>query len=409
MRPFGIPITLFPAAFLTATLLMPTSLDAEQRDRWTLMRHRMVDEILKPGGISDERVLDAIRQTPRHLFVPRRLRNQSYFDMALPIGDQQTISSPFIVAYMTESVSPRDTDRVLEIGTGSGYQAAVLSPLVEHVYSIEIVEPLGRRAARTLRSVGLRNITTKIGDGFQGWAEHAPFDKIIVTCSPEDVPQTLVDQLREGGRMVIPVGERYQQTLHLFTKQNGKLKTERLRPTLFVPMTGLAEEDREIQPDPLRPTLVNSTFEAPPRENGFVSGWYYQRQARLVSDSDAPAGKNYIQFDNETPGREAHLMQGLAIDGRRIRKMAVRCWVKTSGIPYRPSTQEGAKVVLSFYDENRRELGLKWLGPWQGQENWQQQQKTITVPSATREMILRIGLFGSVGTAAFDNVIIDPL
>ncbi len=158
----------------------------------------------------------------RHEFIPRSQRDKAYFDMALPIGDAQTISSPFIVAWMTEAIDPQPTDKVLEIGTGSGYQAAVLSSLAAEVYSIEIVRPLGEKAAEVLEDLGYKNVHVRVGDGFQGWPEHAPFDKIIVTCSPESVPQPLIDQLREGGQMIIPVGQRYQQTLYLLTKQDGK-------------------------------------------------------------------------------------------------------------------------------------------------------------------------------------------
>ena len=201
----------------------------------------MAREVLEAGGISDLRVLESVRSTPRHEFVQPQQRSLAYVDMALPIGEAQTISGIFVVAYMTEQLQPAATDRVLEIGTGSGYQAAVLSPLVAEVYSIEIHEPLGRRAARTLQRLGYQNVFTKIGDGFAGWPEKAPFDKIIVTCSPEAVPQPLVEQLAEGGRMIIPVGTRYDQTLVLLTKRDGQLVQEALVPSLFVPMTGEAE------------------------------------------------------------------------------------------------------------------------------------------------------------------------
>src|SRR5262249_39247468 len=147
---------------------------------------------------------------------------KSYYDMGLPIGNQQAISSPLIVSQMTQALKTQPTDKVLEIGTGSGYQAAVLSPLVKDVYTIEIVEPLGKKAKQTLDRLGkYKNVHTKTGDGYQGWPEFAPFDKIIVTCSPEKVPQPLIDQLADGGMMVIPVGERYTQTLYLFTKKGG--------------------------------------------------------------------------------------------------------------------------------------------------------------------------------------------
>ncbi|MEO2021519.1 MAG: protein-L-isoaspartate(D-aspartate) O-methyltransferase, partial [Pirellulaceae bacterium] len=167
-------------------------------------RQRMVQDALVAAGVKDPRVLRSAATTPRHEFVDRKYRRYAYFDMSLPIGDRQTISSPFIVAYMTESIDPQPTDRVLEIGTGSGYQAAILSPLVKSVYSIEIVPALGRNAKRILQQLNYQNVHTRIGDGFKGWAEHAPFDKIIVTCSPEDIPKPLVTQLKEGGLMVIP-------------------------------------------------------------------------------------------------------------------------------------------------------------------------------------------------------------
>ena len=174
------------------------------------------------AGVKDKRVCEAMRATPRHEFVPAALQRYAYFDTSLPIGEGQTITSPFVVAYMTEHLEPQPTDKVLEIGTGSGYQAAVLSGLVSEVYTIEIVEKLGQQAAKTLRRLGYDNVKTKIGDGYQGWAEHAPFDKIIVTCSPENVPKPLVEQLREGGRLVVPLGKRYQQTLYLFKKVKGE-------------------------------------------------------------------------------------------------------------------------------------------------------------------------------------------
>jgi len=243
-------------------LLLPFLARAQTESQFEQSRLRMVQEVVAGAGVKDPRVLRAMRATPRHEFVATNLRKQAYYDMALPIGFQQTISSPFIVAYMTESLDPQPTDKVLEIGTGSGYQAAVLSPLVKEVYSIEIVEGLGRKAERTLKHLKYTNVFTKVGDGFKGWGEHAPFDKIIVTCSPEGPPQPLIDQLAEGGLMVIPAGERYQQTLYLMRKKDGKLEKEALRPTLFVPMTGTAEELRHVKPDPANPQAANGNFEA---------------------------------------------------------------------------------------------------------------------------------------------------
>ena len=267
---------------------VPPSVQAQTAAAFQQARQRMVDEDVAGAGVKNERVLRSMRETPRHEFVPLPHRKNAYFDMALPIGEGQTISSPFIVAYMTEALDPQPTDRVLEIGTGSGYQAAVLSPLVAEVYTIEIVPQLGQNAARTLKRLGYRNVFTRIGDGFLGWPEHAPFDKIIVTCSPEDVPQPLVDQLKEGGRMVIPVGQRYQQTLYVLKKSQGSLQREALQPTLFVPMTGAAEAKRQVQPDPASPSLVNGNFEESFGDPPMPAGWYYLRQARLALLGDLP-------------------------------------------------------------------------------------------------------------------------
>src|SRR5690606_3509491 len=252
----------FLLAFVSTMLVGVVPLAWGQTEaEYSAARRRMVDQAIIGAGITNPRVIQSMLDTPRHEFVPATNRRLAYYDMAIAIGDQQTISSPFIVAYMTEALDPQPDDKVLEIGTGSGYQAAILSPLVKEVYTIEIVESLGKNAERTLTNLGYKNVFVKVGDGYLGWPEKAPFDKIIVTCNPEKVPQPLVDQLAEGGMMVVPVGERYQQTLFLFTKEDGKLKAKALRPTLFVPMTGKAEDAREVKPDPLRPKVVNGSFE----------------------------------------------------------------------------------------------------------------------------------------------------
>ena len=172
-------------------LLAPAVVHAQGRPLWTESRdktearNKMVDDEIVAAGVTNARVIDAMRDTPRHEFIPLAQRPHAYLDMALPIGDGQTISPPFVVAYMTESIDPKPGDKVLEIGTGSGFQAAVLSPLVKEVYTIEIVPTLGHRAEKTLQRLGYSNVHVKVGDGYQGWKEHAPFDKIIVTCSPE--------------------------------------------------------------------------------------------------------------------------------------------------------------------------------------------------------------------------------
>lgn len=202
-------------------------------------RSRMVREQLASPerGITNQRVLEVMRKVPRHEFVPEEKWAYAYEDYPVPIGHDQTISQPYIVAFMTEKLDPQPGDKVLEVGTGSGYQAAILAELVSEVYSIEIVEPLGQRAAADLQRLGYKKIKTKIGDGYAGWPEAAPFDAIIVTCAPDHVPQPLVDQLKDGGRMIIPVGRSFNQELYLLTKKGDKLEKRAVLPVRFVPLT----------------------------------------------------------------------------------------------------------------------------------------------------------------------------
>ncbi len=211
--------------------------DGQQREA----RNQMIDRQLSLAGrrIKDERVLKAMREVPRQRFVPRSLRDHAYDDSPLPIGFGQTISQPYIVAFMTEMLRLKPTDRVLEVGTGSGYQTAVLAELAKEIYSIEIIEPLAERAEKTLAEMNIKNVHVRAGDGYQGWPEHAPYDAVIVTCAPDAIPQTLCDQLAEGGRMMIPVGPTAgSQELILLEKHDGKLTQQAVLPVRFVPMTG---------------------------------------------------------------------------------------------------------------------------------------------------------------------------
>jgi protein-L-isoaspartate(D-aspartate) O-methyltransferase len=197
----------------------------------------MVDEQIARRGVRDARVLAAMAAVPRHLFVPEALRDRAYEDGPLPIGEGQTISQPYIVAFMTEAIRPGAKDRVLEIGTGSGYQTAVLASLVAEVFTIEIRRDLGDAARRTVEGLGFRNVTFRIGDGSGGWPEEAPFDAVLVTAAPDVVPQPLVDQLRPNGRLLIPIGTADQQLLRV-TRTAAGTEREALLPVRFVPMTG---------------------------------------------------------------------------------------------------------------------------------------------------------------------------
>lgn len=198
----------------------------------------MIENQIIDRGVSDERVIKAMNDVPRHLFVKESLRDLAYADGPLPIGYNQTISQPYIVAYMTEILQPDTHHIVLEVGTGSGYQAAILSKLVNHVYSIEIIPELGKEAANRLDKLGYDNVTVKIGDGYNGWEEHAPFDRIIVTAAPEQIPKKLVDQLKSGGLMVLPVGKTsFGQDMRVVKKdRTGQVTTQETIPVRFVPM-----------------------------------------------------------------------------------------------------------------------------------------------------------------------------
>ena len=210
-------------------------------------RNRMVDEqIARPfdgrDAVEDAKVLQAMRAVPRHVFVPRESRDRAYGDFPLPIGHSQTISQPYIVAYMTEVLHLQGTERVLEIGTGSGYQAAVLAEIAPEVFTVEILPELLKRAQTTLGSLGYKNIHFRAADGYQGWPEFAPFDCIIVTAAPDHVPQPLIDQLKAGGRMIIPVG-RFEQDLILLEKEKSGIARRTTIPVRFVPMTGKAQQN----------------------------------------------------------------------------------------------------------------------------------------------------------------------
>jgi protein-L-isoaspartate(D-aspartate) O-methyltransferase len=204
--------------------------------QFTEKRHAMVRQQIEARGINDKNVLRAMKKVERHKFVPVNYLKYAYADHPLPIGEDQTISQPYIVALMTEMASIKTHDKVLEIGTGSGYQAAILAEICDSVFTIEINKKLSEKAEINLRQLGYKNIFFKTGDGFQGWQDHCPYDAILVTCAPTEVPEALVDQLAEGGRLVIPVGPKIRQNLVLLRKYNGELIAETAIPVRFVPM-----------------------------------------------------------------------------------------------------------------------------------------------------------------------------
>ena len=215
------------------------------QDPYAEKRHAMVDHDLKERGIKDKRVLDVMAKVPRHLFVDQPLRNTAYEDHPLPIAEGQTISQPYVVALMTEALRLKPSDRVLEIGTGSGYQAAILAEIVKEVYTVEIRKSLAETATQRLKDLGYRNVKVKFGDGYFGWEEYAPFDAIIITASANHIPPSLIKQLKEGGRLILPLGSTvFYQTLTLVTKEKGDLNIEQMGPVIFVPMIGETEKKK---------------------------------------------------------------------------------------------------------------------------------------------------------------------
>ncbi len=402
-----VPRHLICCAILAPSLLAVEAAGyAQSRDPWADARARMVEYEVVAAGVQDARAINAIRAIPRHEFVPRSLQRYSCFDMGLPIGEGQTISSPFTVAYMTEQLQPQPTDKVLEVGTGSGYQAAVLSGLVAEVYSIEIVESLGRRAAKTLERLNYSNVRTKIGDGYQGWPEHAPFDKIIVTCSPEEVPEPLVKQLKEGGRLVVPLGRRYQQTLYLFKKADGKLQSDRLQPTFFVPMMGQAEKERKVLAEGSEPELLNGDFQRV--ERGQPTGWYYLRQGR-VGASGRAEGDKCLTLRNGTPGRAAMALQPLGIDGRSVREIEVSAWVRGRAIRSGAFAGQRPALAVVLFNSDRESIHAQGIGPWFGTFPWIQQRQRIKVPASTRFASVDINLWGALGEISVTEVAVKVL
>ncbi len=232
---------LLKISIIVISVLLSSSLPAKE-DAYLKARQKMVERDLKGRDINDKKVLAVMGKVPRHLFVKERLRDEAYADHPLPIDEGQTISQPYIVALMTQVLRVKPEDKVLEIGTGSGYQAAVLAELTDKVYSIEIREKLAKEAEKTLKKLGYQKVGVKYADGYFGWKEHAPFDAIIITCAANHIPPPLVEQLNEGGKLLLPLGSTtYWQTLTMITKKKGDLIVEQITDVRFVPMTGEAQ------------------------------------------------------------------------------------------------------------------------------------------------------------------------
>jgi protein-L-isoaspartate(D-aspartate) O-methyltransferase len=247
-------------------------------------------------------------------------------------------------------------------------------------------------------------VQVRTGDGYLGWKEAAPFDGIIVACSPERVPPPLIDQLREGGRIVIPLGAGYEQMIYVLTKTNGMMLRESVASTVFVPMSGRAEREREKPRSPTAPTLNNPSFESVLGGSLRPTGWYHQRQIRAMPAGGVPDGGRFALFENRSPGRTAETSQAIGLDGRRCRGLVISGWVKGDGIARGPGERERASIVLAFYNARREMIGAVATGDWEGTFGWRGFEETVEVPTAAREAVLRIGLCGATGSLSVDGL-----
>jgi protein-L-isoaspartate(D-aspartate) O-methyltransferase len=373
-------------------------------DALATLRRAMVERDVVAVGVKNRAVLAALRATPREEFLAPEYRSLAYEDLALPIGHGQTTPAPGVVAALVERLDVRPGEKVLEIGAGCGYQTALLSRLASKVYAIEIVPELGKSAAERLDRLGYHNAKIQIGDGYQGWAEHAPFDKIVVACSPESVPPPLVEQLREGGRMLVALGDRHQQTLYSLKKVHGQLTATTLEETFTSAMSGVASAVRSPEDDaPLTP-LANVGFELETLRAGKPDGWHSLRQARLDSTVLAGHGYRCLTFANRQPGRSAGAMQGMAVDGRRIQSLDVSAWIRCQQAQSGKTPTQLPRISLTFLDDNQQPITEEALGPWDGTFAWRQVRSEVLVPPQTRMALIAIGLFGAVGEASFDDI-----
>lgn len=367
-------------------------------------RRRMVSEEIEAQGIENERLLEAMREVPREQFLPLPKRKLAYLNVVVTFGDGQVILPPLVTAHLIEQLNPQKNDKVLVIGAGSGYSTALLSRMCREVDAVEIDPAIAKTAEEVFARLKFTNIKMRVGDGFEGWKEHAPYQRIIVECSPENVPQPLVDQLAEGGVLLVPVGDEFDQTMHLCQKENGKLTTLSLWPTLLLPMKGKAEELRSQSATPRDPALLNGGFEElVPSTKDVPASWAYVRQGRAIADSSCPEGSNSLSFINVTPGVAATALQAFPVDGKKISELAIAC--KIWGKEVRPgqNRQQLPRVEVRFFDEKRRLVGGDWMGGWNMTFDWVKKDHVFAVPRQAKFAVIRIGLGGAVGEIRFDD------
>ncbi|MCE9528021.1 MAG: protein-L-isoaspartate O-methyltransferase [Planctomycetales bacterium] len=368
-------------------------------------RRLMVQEEIANQGIENERLLEAMRDVPREQFVPLSRRNLAYLNVAIAYDDGQVILPPLVTAHLIEQLNPHKNDKVLVIGPGSGYSTALLSRMVREVFAVEIDPVIAKTAEETLARLKYTNVKVRVGDGFEGWKEHAPYQRIIVECSPDSVPKALVEQLAEGGILLVPIGDEFDQTMHLCKKENGKLTTLSLWPTLLLPMKGKAEELRSQSEMPRDPSILNGGFEElVPKTKDVPAHWAYVRQGRAIAGEFCPEGKNSLAFVNLTPGAAAMALQAFPVDGKKVSELSFACNVWGKDIRPGQNRQQLPRVEVRFFDEKRRLVGGDWMGGWNLTFDWLGKEHVFSVPRTAKFAVLRIGLCGATGEIRFDDL-----
>jgi protein-L-isoaspartate(D-aspartate) O-methyltransferase len=368
-------------------------------------RRLMVQEEIAAQGIENERLLEAMREVPREQFLPLSRRNLAYINVAITYGDGQIVLPPLVTAHLIEQLNPQKNDKVLVIGPGSGYSTALLSRMAREVYAVEIDPAVAKMAEETLARLKYTNVKLRVGDGFEGWKEHAPYQRIIVECSPDSVPKALVEQLAEGGMLLVPTGDEFDQTMHLCKKENGKLTTLSLWPTLLLPMKGKAEELRSQSEMPRDPSILNGGFEElVPKTKDIPAHWAYVRQGRAIADEFCPEGKNSLAFVNITAGAAATALQAFPVDGKKVSELSFACKVWGKDIRPGQNRQQLPRVEVRFFDEKRRLVGGDWMGGWHLTFDWLGKEHVFSVPRTAKFAVLRIGLGGATGEIRFDDL-----
>lgn len=368
-------------------------------------RRIMVNEEIAAQGIENQKLLEAMREVPRELFIPLHKRDLAYLNVAITYGDGNVILPPLVTAHLIEKLDPQKNDKVLVIGAGSGYSTALISRMSREVYAVEIDRAVATTAEETLRSLKYTNVKLRVGDGFEGWKEHAPYQRIIVECSPDSVPRPLVDQLAEEGTLLVPTGSEFDQTMYLCKKVNGELTTLSLWPTLLVPMKGKAEELRSHSGLLRTPSILNGGFEEiVPSTKDVPTNWAYVRQGNVVEDSSCPEGSHALSFVNVTRGVAATAIQAFPVDGKNVSELTLACKIWGKDIRPGQNRQQLPRMEVRFYDEKLRYVGGDWMGGWNMTFSWVKKDHVFNVPRPAKFAVLRIGLGGATGEIRFDDI-----